>query len=226
MKKALPTFIFLLFIYCSALCQTAQNTWGLGVGLVSGGVVFHVPIIFDRIRIEPEISFRTSSSSSGSTSYDNYPGQGSTDTYTSSSSSQSLSFGMGVYYSFRIDNVADWYIGPRFGFTRSSSVSDNSTIYTEIYTDSTVISTNSSHTKQHSTSYFASAVFCGEYYFSSHFSAGAELLVTYSSTGQPVIDEQNHIISPIPSYTSVSVPGMSSSSSFASATAVYIRWYF
>jgi hypothetical protein len=226
MKNTLVAFILVAFIYCSASAQTAQNTWGLGVGLVSGGAVFHVPIIFERIRIEPEISFRTSSSSSGSTSYDNYPDQGTTDIYASSSSSQSISIGLGAYYSFRIDNVADWYIGPRFGFTRTSSVSDNSTLYTVMYADSTSLSTNMSHTKQHATSYFAGAVFGGEYYLSSHFSAGAELQMTYTNSGQPVIDEQNHVITPTPAYNSVSVSGPTTSSSFAASTALYIRWYF
>ena len=226
MKTTLFTFILTAFIYCSASAQTAQNTWGLGVSLVSGGAVFHVPIVFERIRIEPEIGFRTSSNSSGSTYYyiDSYENE--TETSSSSSSSESISIGIGAYYSFRIDNSADWYIGPRIGFTQSSSISDNSTVYDRIYTDSTSHSTSSSHLKQHSISYFAGAVLGGEYYFSSHFSAGAELLVTYTNSGHPVIDEQSHVITPSPSYTSSSVPGPSTSSSFAESTAVYIRWYF
>jgi hypothetical protein len=226
MKNFLLVFLLSFLFYSSVSAQTPQNTWGLGVALVSGGAVFHLPIIFENIRIEPEISFRTSSSTSGSTFYyiDSY--QNETETSSSSSSSGSISIGTGAYYSFRIDKSADWYIGPRIGFTRNSSVSDNSTIYDRTYTDSTSHSISSSHLKQHAISYFAGAVLGGEYFFSSHFSAGAELLVTYTNSGQPVIDEQSHVISPSPSYTSSSVSGPSTSSSFAESTAVYIRWYF
>jgi hypothetical protein len=226
MKKLLSGFILVFLFYSSASAQFAQNTWGLGVGIISGGAVFHVPIIFDKIRIEPEIGFRTSSSNSASTTFENYPTEASTSNYASSNSTLSISMGIGGYYSFRIDNSADWYIGPRFGFTRSSSVSDNSSLYRDVYTDSTSINFDSSHVKQHALSFFAGVVFGGEYYLSSHFSAGAEVQVTYTYTGQPVIDEESHILTPIPSYHSISVPGPSSSSSLLTSTAVYIRWYF
>ena len=218
-----PFFGFILVFICTiqiASGQVAQNTWGLGVGLASGSTVFHVPIVLERIRIEPEISFRGSSSNSAHTT--TYSQDNASDAYSYSNSSQSISLASGFYYTFPIDKIADWYIGPRVGLTFNSSTSD----YNDIYSDTSFQRVTINHMKQHSMSYFAGAVFGGEYYFSSHFTVGAELLITYSFTGQPTIENTNTVTPPYNNYNSISIPGPSSSYTIGESTAVYIRWYF
>jgi hypothetical protein len=223
MKIFFALIFSIIFFASRSSAQEIENPvrWGLGVGLASAsGAAFHIPVIYDNFRIEPEISFRSTSSSSNSS-------DGSTQetiSTSASSTSQSVSIASGFYFLFSIDNSFLCYCGPRIGVTYTVTTSDDSTNQT--FSDTSEIpQLTISHSKQRTTTLTAGISFGAEYFISKHVSIGGELLLTYSHTGTPVVEESQTSI-PSNSNLFTASPSRTANSTYGEGTAAFLRFYF
>jgi hypothetical protein len=222
--KYISLFILIIFIGVSSISsaqEASQPIIGLGAGIIpfSNTTYFiHVPITFQHMRINPELGFSASSSNySSSSSYSS-----SSTVSTSNGKSTNIRIGTGLYYLYPPDNSVDIYFGPRGGIVLSSSTRDSK----DIYSDSTQgKETVTEHTKETSTDYFVGGAIGGEYYFSKHFSIGAEIQLTYLHEGEPTIEHSRTADPPNADYNT-SYNSTSQYSSFGIATLLLVRWFF
>ena len=216
MKKTISILSFIAFFASSVFSQTPQSGVGIGVGLATGntnGLLIRLPIVLDNIRVEPMLSFFINKNS------DSYSDSTNGFLYSNSSENlqQSFFLGSGLYKTFHIDDKVSGYVGPFGGVSVLSYTSDNTT--TE--TDSNGPQTGTDHSKSTSIGYSLGFALGGEYFFTSHFSLGAEASAIYAHRGEPT---KEHIHTGTLSTSTSSAFG--EGYTIAETTNIFIRWYF
>ncbi|MDP4230402.1 MAG: hypothetical protein Q8916_08380 [Bacteroidota bacterium] len=225
MSKVFSVLAVVILLASSGYSQTAQNTWGLGISLTSStslGVAFHLPIILGNMRIEPEIGFRSSQTNSSNISSSFNSSNPYSYSYTYSTTTNTFSIASGFFFTSHLDQSASWYIGPKIGVAYAGSKVDNGVTYT----DTTYSRWSQSHSKLSAANYFVGAAVGGEYFFSSHFSLGAELFISYTHNGQPTYENTITQNAPNNSLSVSTTAPPAASYSFGESTTLLIRWYF
>ena len=175
MKARIGSIALALAVFSVALEAQKPGVLGIGVTLgpadlpVSGDEEVPItssllfPMNFGAFRLEPSLGVLR-------LSYEEPDPFGGSDITQSFST---IAFGVGAYFTTAPADGFTLYVGPRFGFSRSSMSSEGGGD-----PEQTVTTTDK----------FIGAALGGEHFFSKHFSLGAEARLTYFMAGEPEYD--------------------------------------
>jgi hypothetical protein len=201
------------------LSKARGNKVGIGLAIAPSGsflltdddglisfipLVLRVPVHFSSVKLEPELGVYTAH-----TREDEEPADFSDRTATL------LRVGAGMFYNTPVSSDASVYVGPKVGIMTLSTVSENKS------SNSFEPQTMKSETSQ--TNIFFGANVGGEYFFSTHFSIGAEIGLEYVSKGN---EESKTTFTPADPDPFPTPETTTSGSEFLTKSALTARFYF
>jgi hypothetical protein len=224
MKSIASLVLLVLFVSSTVFAQNSDEVTlsksrgtkvGVGIAIAPGGtflltdddglisfipLLLRVPVNLSNVKIEPELGvYNFNVRQEAGPSFDENSGT-------------LLRFGAGLFYNAAVSSDASVYVGPKVGLMSISS--------TREFSNSSG-SSQSSKTETSQTNIFFGAMVGGEYFFSSHFSIGAEAGLEYISKGDE--DRTTTPADPDPTPTPETV---TSGSEIHTKAALTARFYF
>ena len=164
-------------------------------------IILRVPVNFSSLKLEPEVGVYTANSRAEAG--DNF----------NENTGTLVRFGAGIFYNTPVSSDASVYVGPKLGLMSISSVSESKS--------SNSLESFSRKTETSQTNIFFGAMVGGEYFFSQHFSIGAEIGLEYISKGDEETTRTPPEDDPFPTPETEN-----SGSEFHTKSALTARFYF